>query len=116
MICKITNRRNGDLISQKAKVANNLISRMVGLMFRKVMDKEEALIFYLAPSIHTCFMRFPIDLIFLDKERKIIRICEALKPWRAVLCAKSFITIELPPYKAEDASLKLGDVLEITSA
>ncbi len=113
MIYKIKKKESSEGIIQKAKIADNFFSRLFGLMFRKNMAENEALIFYHAASIHTFFMRFSIDLVFLDKENKIIKISKALKPWRVSFCLKSSITIELPPHKASQNSLKEGDILEI---
>ena len=100
-------------ISQEAQMADTFLRRLVGLMFKKSISSGYALIFRNATSIHTFFMRFPIDIVFLDKDNQIIRICEALKPWRMVLCSRSKTTIELPAHKTSENSLKIGDFLQI---
>ncbi len=105
------NKRN--IISQTAQVADNFFKRLIGLMFKKSIDPDYGLIFYEVNSIHTFFMRFPIDIVFLDKNNQIIRICQALRPWRMVFCRHGKTTIELPAHKASENSLKTGDFLEI---
>lgn len=82
-------------------------------MFDKSLPEGSALIFYHAPSIHTFFMRFPIDLVFLDKSMKVIRVVEALKPWRMAFCGRAYITLELPARKSSQISLRIGDILEL---
>ena len=116
MLYKITNKTKNTLISQKAKIADNFFKRLIGLMFRKSIDKEEVLVFKRAPSIHTFFMRFPIDIVFLDKEMRIIRICRTVKPWRAVFCQGSLFTLEFSSSGAFEKSLELGNVLELSSS
>ncbi len=115
MSCKIINKTNGQCISSDAKVAKTFIERLVGLLNRKSLPPEEALIFYNVSSIHMFFMRFPIDVVFLDSNMQVIRICQNLKPWRLASCLKAAITIELPNGRAENTHLALGDILEFVS-
>ncbi|MCF7907415.1 MAG: DUF192 domain-containing protein [Candidatus Omnitrophica bacterium] len=114
MTYSIFDKDKGTVISGKARIAKSFGLRLKGLMFKKEIDEKEALIFHNAPAIHTCFMRFAIDIVFLDKSNKVIRICEAVKPWKMVTCSKAAITIELPANRAKRRSLALGDQLEIT--
>ena len=110
---KIINKTSGSVLSSKALVAKTFLQRLKGLMFREGMEKEEALMFYGTGSIHTCFMKFPIDLVFLNKNNEVIRVCEALKPWRSVNCPSTHLTIELPPHRTREIPVKLGDILEL---
>ncbi len=116
MVYTLIRKTQGNTISTKVKEALSFQQRLVGLMLRKSMDEDEALVFYHAPSIHTFFMRFPIDLIFLNKKNEVIRVCEALRPWRMVLCSASCLTIELPAHKTKEKCVKLGDILELIPA
>lgn len=109
----LINKNTKGAISREAKIAGTFSQRLLGLMFRKGMKREEALVFYRAASIHTFFMRFPIDLVYLDKQNKVVKIYDALKPWKLAFCVKAFAVIELPAHKASQKSLKIGDVLEL---
>ena len=109
----ILNKTKGNTVSGQAKIADSFLKRLIGLTFRKDMAEDEALIFYQASSIHTFFMRFPIDLVFLNKEKRIIRIVEAIRPWKAVFCSGAYLTLELPPNKAKKVNLELDDVLDV---
>lgn len=109
----LINKSTKEVISSRAVIAGSFFSRLMGLMFKKSMDAESALVFYRAVSIHTFFMRFPIDVLFLDKESRIVKIYEALKPWRLVICPRAFAAIELAPHKSREKSLKAGDILEL---
>lgn len=76
----------GDVrLVETVELADNLISRMVGLLGRPALGEQRAM--YISPcnSIHTFFMRFPIDLIFLNSEMVVTRFVRAVKPWRMVL-------------------------------
>ncbi len=105
--------KDNKTIIGEARIAKSFFSRLLGLMFKKEISRDSALCFYRASSIHTFFMRFPIDIVFLDKDKKIIRISEALRPWRAVYCPRSYLTIELTANKAYEIGLKVGDRLDL---
>ena len=62
MIYQVINTRTQEVVVERALVAKTLLARLKGLMFKENMDKNEALIFYKASYIHTCFMRFAIGL------------------------------------------------------
>ena len=104
---------NGSAITRRALLADTFISRLIGLTFRKSLPADEALIFYKASGIHTFFMRFAFDLVFLDKQNKIMRICEGIKPNRQVYCRGAAISIEFAPGTVAKKSLKIGDILEL---
>jgi uncharacterized membrane protein (UPF0127 family) len=113
MIYTIINKEKQKIISRNARVADNFFLRAIGLMFRKRITEDEALMFYKAPCIHTFFMRFPIDIVFLNKKMQIIRIVLALRPFRAIVCARSYLTLELPSHTSLRNGLKLGDTLDL---
>ncbi|MCF7872727.1 MAG: DUF192 domain-containing protein, partial [Candidatus Omnitrophica bacterium] len=94
MFYKIVNKTKDVEITSSAEVASGFFQRLFGLMFRNNIKDDQALIFYQAPSIHTFFMRFPIDIIFLDREMKVKRIVNSLSPWRVVFCKDAYVTIE----------------------
>lgn len=113
MIYKIINKSKDKVISQTAFIARSFFSRLLGLMFRKSIAEDEALVFYHAPSIHTFFMRFPIDIVFLDKNMRVMKIYPALKPWKLAICLHSLLTLEFPPHKVSQTTTKVGDILEL---
>ncbi|NLI10121.1 MAG: DUF192 domain-containing protein [Elusimicrobia bacterium] len=61
--------------------AGSFYSRFLGLMFRKNIAKNKALLLYPGNMIHTCFMRFPIDAAFISKKGEVLEIKENMKPW-----------------------------------
>ncbi len=115
MLYNIKNVTKGTKLASSAKVASNFSSRLFGLMFKKNIRDEEALIFYQAPSIHTFFMRFPIDILFLGRQMKVKRIVCGLRPWRLSVCWGASTTIELPSGKIRQTKVQVGDKITIIS-
>ncbi|MDD3296784.1 MAG: DUF192 domain-containing protein [Candidatus Omnitrophica bacterium] len=111
----IKDKVSGKIISRQARVADNFYRRFMGLMFRNAIREEEALIFYHAPSIHTFFMKFPIDVVFLNKNMKVIRIAKSLRPWKAVTCLGSYVALEFAADTASRCHIKEGDTIDITA-
>ena len=90
-------------------IADTFLTRFAGLMFRKKLPPATGL--YLAPcnSVHMCFMRFAIDVVYLDKEYNIIKIVQGLKPWVGLsMCPKAWAVLELTVGEAERCRLEVG--------
>ena len=73
---------DGGVVCERCVVADSFRLRLRGLMGRKSVGSDEGLLLVGSPSIHTTFMRFPIDVLFLDRELGVIAVKEGLKPWR----------------------------------
>ncbi len=71
---------------EEAEIADNLWKKAVGLMFRKKIKKPLVLVATresrALAAVHTFFMHFPIDLIFLDSEKKVVDMKRNVKPWK----------------------------------
>jgi len=114
VIYNLFNKSKNCLIASKALVADNFLLRLKGLMFRKSMNEEEALIFFHTPSIHTFFMHFPIEVVFLNQKMQVVEIYEELGPRRIVFSTSASIAVELPARKTSNKTLEIGDILELT--
>lgn len=75
-------RETGFVAAREVEEARSFFSRLVGLMFRKGMKPGSALLLSPCNSVHTCFMRFKMDGLFLDGNGKVLRVVENMKPWR----------------------------------
>ena len=73
---------NEGIIANKVRVASGVFDRMLGLMFSKNLGDWDGLLISPCRSIHTFFMRYDLDVIFLNKENKVIKIIRNMKPWR----------------------------------
>lgn len=85
---------------------------MVGLLGRRELPVDEGL--WLAPawSIHTWGMRFPIDVVFVDRDERVLRIVEAMVPWRLVSRRGAHAVVELAAGRARTLGLREGCSLE----
>lgn len=69
------------LIAGQVAVADNFFTRFRGLMLRKTLSPGEGMLLKNCPAIHCCFMRFPIDVVYLDRSMQVVAV-ETVKPWR----------------------------------
>ncbi len=86
---------------------------MRGLLGRRRLADDEGLLLRPAGSIHTAFMRFPIDAVFLDGDGSILRVTAGLAPWRTAACRGARAVLELPEGAAERAGISVGDRLQV---
>ena len=113
---QIINKTRNTLIADNAVMAASLFSRMKGLLGKHSLNKGEALILNPCNSIHTFFMRFTIDALFVDKEGRIIQACENIKPYRITpIYLRSSFVIELPVGTIGSSSTSKSDKLALIS-
>lgn len=74
--------KNNEVISQHVVLADTFLKRLKGLMFSKHIAQYESLLIQPCKSIHTFFMRFPIDVLFLSNTNQIIGLYSDLRPFR----------------------------------
>ena len=79
---KIRAEGTGHVLASQVKLADNAWSRFRGLMLVKRMEGYDGILFRPGNSIHTCFMLYPIDVVFLTAEYEIVKIIRMMKPWR----------------------------------
>ncbi|MBD0291782.1 MAG: DUF192 domain-containing protein, partial [Thermoleophilia bacterium] len=84
---------------------------MRGLLGRTMLPPGEGLLLRPASSIHTAFMRFPIDAVFLDGEGRVLRIAASVAPWRAAGCRGARAVLELSAGESERRGVRPGDRL-----
>jgi uncharacterized protein len=88
--------------------ALTLRARLVGLLGRKQLGRDQALWIEPCQAIHTCGMRFSIDVVFIDRNGRIKRIDEFVRPWRLRWCNRSMAAVELAAGQANAARLAVG--------
>jgi uncharacterized membrane protein (UPF0127 family) len=71
-----------EILGYKAKVARKLVERIRGLIGTKDLPPDEGMLILKCNAIHTCFMSFPIDAIFLDKNDNVVKTVKNIRPWR----------------------------------
>lgn len=73
---------NGEVISHEMVMVKNVFSRMLGLMFSTELPECDGFLISPCNSIHTFFMRYSLDILFLDKNFKIVKVIYGLSPWK----------------------------------
>src|SRR5256885_8101099 len=86
---------------------------MRGLIGRRGLPAGEGLLLSPAPAIHTAFMRFPIDALFLDRDLRVLDVVEQLGPWRVASKRRAHAVLELAAGELARHSVEVGDVLEL---
>jgi uncharacterized protein len=108
------NQRNEKQLASEVRVARSLWSRFWGLMGRRALPEDHGVLLTPCTSVHTFFMRFPIDVIFLDRDGRVVKIIPALKPWRTALGGRGARSaLELRAGVAETTGLEPGDLLRV---
>jgi len=103
---------NNKLVIDQVYVASSFTERLIGLMF-KTSPMGKGLLIKPCNSIHTCFMKYPIDVIFIDKNQTVIKVIKNMRPWMMTgLYFKSVCVLEIPSSYWE-CPVKAGDKLEI---
>ena len=94
------------------KIADSFLTRLAGLMFRKKWPQAAALLLAPCNSVHMCFMRFAIDVVYIDKDYRILKIVKSLKPWIGLsMCRKAWAVLELTEGGADRCGLVVGKKL-----
>lgn len=103
------------VVAQHCVLADSVHSRLVGLLNHTHLGDNEGLLLTPCNQVHTLFMRFAIDAIFLSSDWKVLAIKE-LKPWRiSPLVWKSKSVLEIPMGVSQKIGLTIGDELELNA-
>jgi len=102
-------REDGRIVCESVRVADTITRRMHGLLGRKSLPPGEGILLRPAWSIHTAFMRFPIDVVFIDPEQVVIRIEHGLRPFKTASCRGAREIVELAAGECERRQLEVGD-------
>ncbi len=110
----VENATKGSLLVSHGKVANTFFTRFKGLMGVASLQKGDGLLIIPGNSIHTHFMRFPIDVLYLDKTWRVVAIDENMKPWRiGRIHRNAHSVLELPAGMVAATDTQVGDQLEV---
>jgi uncharacterized membrane protein (UPF0127 family) len=102
---------DGAVVCERCRVADTFWLRLRGLMGRTSLEPDEGMLFERTGSIHMFFMRMPLDVVFCDRELRVVKVERELKPWRTAAARGARTTIELAPGAA--ARVDVGDLLTI---
>jgi uncharacterized protein len=109
---KLVLDRDGAIACESCAIADRPLTRLKGLLGKKRLEPGEGLLLRPASAVHTFFMRFPIDVVFLDRELRVLALATNLRPWRAAGRRGARAVLELPAGECERCDIRPGDRLE----
>ncbi|GAP63716.1 hypothetical protein ARMA_2139 [Ardenticatena maritima] len=111
---RIENTARQTVLCHRARRADSFGSRLRGLMFRRSLVPEDGLLLVPDWSIHTFFMRFPIDVLFLDTDWRVLSAYPSVPPWRVGPVHRgAYAVLELPPGTIARTNTHVGDSLSL---
>lgn len=111
---RVRNVTRGTVVAQRCRIASSLADRAVGLLATAELRPGEGLLIERTQSIHMFFMRYPIDVVFTDRQQRVRRVVHRLRPWRIVAWASGARDcLELPVGAIDASGSEPGDQLEI---
>jgi hypothetical protein len=109
---RVLNQTRGTVVAHRVRTAGSVWSRLLGLMFRSSLGQDEGLLIAPSSSVHTAFMRFPIDVVFIDRSNRVVKVASSLRPFRfAGVLRPQLSALELPAGRAVAAGVEKGDQL-----
>jgi uncharacterized protein len=108
----IRNLTRCSVLATEAGIADTSAKRCVGLLKHDTLPSGHGLWIVPCEGIHTFGMRFPIDVVFLDRKKRVRKIHRNMQPRRMSLCLLAHSVLELPAGTAEAAQTEAGDQLE----
>ena len=105
-------RGDGQVICARCRLADTPVARIKGLLGRRGLGDDEGLLLATA-AIHTSFMRFPIDVAFLDRNLVVLRTIDSMKPWRMAWHRRAHAVVELSPGALERAVVQEGERMSL---
>ncbi len=113
---KILNLTRQAVLAERVEVADRGARRGKGLLGRKGLDPGEGLWIVPCEAVHTFGMRFPIDLVYIDRKHRVKKVRSHVPAWRLSACLSAHSVIELASGAVRDTQTKAGDQLEFSPA
>jgi len=109
----VRNQTRNTVLAEHADVADTSERRRTGLLKHERLDPGQGLWIVPCESVHTFFMNFPIDLVYIDKRRTVRKVRHAVPAWRLSACLLAHSVLELPAGTADRTGTQAGDQLVI---
>ena len=109
----LVNQRTASILATELEPAFRSAARRRGLLGRDALASGAALILAPCPAVHTCFMRFPIDIVFTGRAGDVLTVYESVRPWRAAWAWRGFAAIELAAGSVASSGTTAGDRLRL---
>jgi uncharacterized protein len=113
---RVTNSTRDVVLAAQSSKASNPVTRGVGLIGRRGLPESGGLIIQPCNSVVSFFMRFPIDVVFLSKDLRVMHMIHAMPPWRTSKIVRGAkMVVELPAGTLRESNTEVGDTLSIES-
>lgn len=109
----LVHERTRNVIASSVELALTRRARRAGLLGRMRIDPAAAMVLAPCFAIHTAFMRFPIDVLFVDRHGRALRVVHGLAPWRAAAATSAHAVIELAAGVLTRHRVEIGDRLDL---
>ncbi len=109
----VRNLTRNTVLADSAEVADTSAKRRTGLLKHDCLNPGEGLWIVPCESVHSFFMKFAIDLVYLDRNKKVRKVRSRMAPWRLSACLTAHSILELPAGVVEATGTLAGDQLEI---
>ena len=113
---RVLNLTRQTVLADCVEVADHGATRRKGLLGRSGLPAGEGLWIVPCESVHTFGMKFPIDLVYLDRKKKVKKVTSGMAPWRLSACLSAHSVIELASGTIHTTQTRPGDTLEFSSA
>ncbi|HXH21448.1 MAG TPA: DUF192 domain-containing protein [Dehalococcoidia bacterium] len=108
----VRNLTRDTTLGEAIQVADTAVRRVKGLLGRECLEDGQGLLFKSCSSLHTLFMRFPIDIIFMDRQGKVLKVRKGVKPFKFVAAPlRAYYALELPTDAVARSDTRVGDRL-----
>jgi uncharacterized membrane protein (UPF0127 family) len=111
--CVLVNERTGVAVARDVEAALDSRSRRKGLLGRDRLPDDHAIILAPCGAIHTIGMRFAIDVVFVARDGRVLKIVERLAAWRIAASLRALATVELAAGQTRRVGLREGDLLVV---
>jgi uncharacterized membrane protein (UPF0127 family) len=113
---KVLNLARQAVLADRVEIADHGATRRKGLLGRSGLPAGEGLWIVPCESVHTFGMKFPIDLVYLDRNKKVKKVRSGVPPWRLSACLSAHSVLELASGTIHRTQTKPGDTLEFSPA
>jgi uncharacterized membrane protein (UPF0127 family) len=113
---RVSNLTRNTVLATCMEAADSAAKRNKGLLGRERLAPGEGLWIRPCEAVHTFWMRFPIDLVYLDRKNRIRKLVSAVPPWRLSACLLAHSVLELPSGTIRETRTQPGDTLEFSAA
>jgi len=111
MRIRLVHRQSGRAVAERLEIARTAFERMRGLLGRSSLPEGEGMLIERCSSIHTFFMKFPLDVVFVNADLVVRKVVRHVDPWRFAASFGARHVVELPAGALDRAPLAPGDEL-----